>query len=309
MHEIVYQKVERLFFSLKVWWDETLVRFDEMTFSSSLMRWRFRQVWWDDVFFVKFDESLSSSLMSRSRQAWWVVSLQVWWDASSSLTSHHKRRSTDREQTYVIRWSRMSMRHSSKSEIRRSEKNWRWDDQAWSREWIISNNLCKRQIWIAFLRSHLTFRDKTQKTLLTYFRSKQSQYSLQQVNLHQRKFINSYSSQQWIFYKISSSRERKKLLRAKKLIIVMFSKKNNSQIKRLFSFIIVCFLRSTNTIQSFREIRRRNRFILRNFHYTHQDFIAARQKDLELDFDYNFSFKLFSSIISNQFFRKFILDF
>ncbi len=89
----------------------------------------------------------------------------------------------------------------------------------------------------------------------------------------------------------------------------MFSKKNNSQTKRLFSFIIACFLRSTNTIQSFREVRRRNRLILRDFHYIHQDFIAARQKDLELDSDYNFSFKLFSSVISDQFFRKFTLDF
>ncbi len=88
----------------------------------------------------------------------------------------------------------------------------------------------------------------------------------------------------------------------------MFSKKSNSQTKRLLSFIIACFLKSTNTIQSFREIKRRNRLILRDFHYTHQDFIAARQKDLELDFDYNFSFKLFSSVISNQFSRKFILD-
>jgi hypothetical protein len=89
----------------------------------------------------------------------------------------------------------------------------------------------------------------------------------------------------------------------------MFLKKSNSQTKRLFSFIIACFLRSTSTIQSFLEIKQRDRFILRDFHYTHQDFIAARQKDFELDFDYNFSFKLFSSIISNQFFRKFILDF
>jgi hypothetical protein len=40
-----------------------------------------------------------------------------------------------------------------------------------------------------------------------------------------------------------------------------------------------------------------------------QDVIAARQEDLEFDFNYNsFSFKLFSLIISNQFFEKFILD-
>jgi archaellum biogenesis protein FlaJ (TadC family) len=103
--------------------------------------------------------------------------------------------------------------------------------------------------------------------------------------------------------------KKEKLLRAKKFIIVMFSKKSNSQTKRLFSFIIVCFFRSTNTIQFFREIKQRNRFILRNFHYTHQHFIAARQKDFELDSDYNFFFKLFSSVISSQFFRKFIFDF
>jgi hypothetical protein len=89
----------------------------------------------------------------------------------------------------------------------------------------------------------------------------------------------------------------------------MFSKKSNSQIKRLFSFIIACFFKNTSTIQSFREVKRRKRIILRDFHYTHQDFVAARQKNLELDFDYNLSFKLFSSVILNQFFRKFIFEF
>jgi hypothetical protein len=88
----------------------------------------------------------------------------------------------------------------------------------------------------------------------------------------------------------------------------MFSKKSNSQTKRLFSFIIVCFLKSTNTIQFFREVKQRDQLILRDFHYTHQDFIAARQKNLELDSDYNFSFKLFSSVISSQFFREFTFD-
>jgi hypothetical protein len=62
-------------------------------------------------------------------------------------------------------------------------------------------------------------------------------------------------------------------------------------------------------IQFFREVKWLNRFILRDFHYTYQDFIAARQKDFEFDFDYNFSFELFSSIISNQFFREFIFEF
>ncbi len=103
--------------------------------------------------------------------------------------------------------------------------------------------------------------------------------------------------------------KRKKLLRTKKFIIVMFSKKKNSQTKCLFSFIIACFFKNTSTIQSFREIKRLKRFNLRNFHYIHQDFIAARQKNFEFVFDYNSFFKLFSSIISNHFFRKFIFDF
>jgi hypothetical protein len=48
---------------------------------------------------------------------------------------------------------------------------------------------------------------------------------------------------------------------------------------------------------------------LRDFHHIFQNVIAVRQKNLELDSDYNsFSFKLFSSIISNQFSRKSTLD-
>jgi hypothetical protein len=109
-------------------------------------------------------------------------------------------------------------------------------------------------------------------------------------------------------WNLIKSCKRERLLRAKKFIIVMFSKKNNSQTKRLFSFIITCFFKNTSTIQSFREVKRLNRLILRDFYYTHQDFIAARQKDFELDFDYNLFFKLFSSIIANQFSRKFIFD-
>ncbi len=46
-----------------------------------------------------------------------------------------------------------------------------------------------------------------------------------------------------------------------------------------------------------------------DFHHIFQDVIAAHQKNFELDFDYNsFLFKLFSSIISNQFFRKSTFD-
>jgi hypothetical protein len=92
----------------------------------------------------------------------------------------------------------------------------------------------------------------------------------------------------------------------------MFSKKREIKIlktKLLLLFIIVCYFRSLNTIQSFREIKKRNRLTLKDFHHIFQDVIAARQKNLELDSDYNlFSFKLFSSVISNQFSREAILD-
>jgi hypothetical protein len=44
----------------------------------------------------KFDESLSSSLMSRSQWVWWNIS-------SSLITSHHERRSITRKRAYVAR--------------------------------------------------------------------------------------------------------------------------------------------------------------------------------------------------------------
>jgi hypothetical protein len=80
-------------------------------------------------------------------------------------------------------------------------------------------------------------------------------------------------------------------------------------IKSLFSFITACYSKSLDTIQFFREVKRRDRLTLKDFHHIFQDVIAARQKDLELDFDYNSSsFKLFSSVISDQFSRKSIFD-
>jgi hypothetical protein len=92
----------------------------------------------------------------------------------------------------------------------------------------------------------------------------------------------------------------------------MFSKRKEIKTfkttKRLLSSIIACYFRSLDTIQFFREARRRDRLTLKDFHHIFQDVIAARQKDLELDSDYNSSFILFSSIISNQFSRKSIFD-
>jgi hypothetical protein len=92
----------------------------------------------------------------------------------------------------------------------------------------------------------------------------------------------------------------------------MFSKKRKIKTfkttKRLFSFIIACYSKSLNTIQFFREAKRRDRLTLKDFHHIFQNVIAARQKDLEFNFDYNSSFILFSSVISSQFSRKSILD-
>jgi predicted acylesterase/phospholipase RssA len=150
--------------------------------------------------------------MSRSQRVWWNVS-------SSLMTLHLRRRSTSREQTYVA-WQ-IENRHTLLDNeewacvIRQKwdltiRKNWRWDDQAWSREWIISNNFCKEQIWIAFFRSHLTFRDKTQNTLSAYFR---------------KQFVLAFIATVNLRWNLIKSCKKRRLLRAKKLIIVMFSKK------------------------------------------------------------------------------------
>jgi hypothetical protein len=157
------------------------------------------------------------------------------------------------------------------------------------------------------------FETQRKNTLSAYFRRNSSQYSLQQTKSHQRELTDLYSSQQWLVHRISSNRTKKRNYCEQKLIIVMFSKKKEIKIfktiKRFFSFIIVCYFKNLNMIYSFREIKKRNRLTLKNFHHIFQNVIAARQKNLELDSDYNsFSFKLFSSIISNQFFRKSIFD-
>ncbi len=306
LQKIANQKVEKLSDLSKIWWNSVaFVKFDE---SLSSFWWDdvfVHQVWWA-AFVIWWDDVFTHQVWWVARQVWWVarqvwwVARQVWWVALLKFDEMSRQ-----AWRLIINAARqIENRHTSLDNrewacvIRQrwnltNQKNWRWDDQAWSREWIISNNFCKEQIWIAFLKSHFTFRNKTQNTLATYFRKQFALAFIATVNLR---------------WNLIKSCKRERLLRAKKFIIVMFSKKSNSQTKRLLSFIIVCFFRNTNTIQSFREIKRLNRLILRDFYYTHQDFIAARQKNLELDSDYNFFFKLFSSIISNQFFRKFTFD-
>jgi hypothetical protein len=96
-----------------------LIRFDEMSFSQ--VWWdRSYQVWW--VVFVKFDESLSSSLMSRLVK---FLSLR-----KIELDSVH---------------------HLERIRVEQS-KHRRWNDQAWSRERIHRNTFCKEKN----LKSHFS---------------------------------------------------------------------------------------------------------------------------------------------------------
>ncbi len=158
------------------------------TYSSSLMRF-FYFLWFDEissqqgsrVILIKLDESLSSSLMSRSQFDEMRLSKSFLsrsqmmnrsqFDEMRLLESSHQRhirRLTNREQTYVIRW--IEARHS---------KQWRWDDQTRSRERIVTNNFCMRKS-VSYFSDHISHRDKTQNTLSTYSRSKSShQYSSQ----------------------------------------------------------------------------------------------------------------------------------
>jgi hypothetical protein len=104
----------------------------------NLMRWR-SQIWWNDVivkfnemrlFSSNFNESLSSNLMSRFRQIWWIVFLKfdemfhkrrliinVVWQIENKHTSLDKSRTN-------IRHSIIENEHASfvKSETRRSKK-------------------------------------------------------------------------------------------------------------------------------------------------------------------------------------------
>ncbi len=71
LQKIVHQKIIKLSFFSKIWWNDAFIRFDEMTFFSSNLMNRFRQIWWDDVFthqvrwvaLFKFDESLTMNLI------------------------------------------------------------------------------------------------------------------------------------------------------------------------------------------------------------------------------------------------------
>ncbi len=293
MHEIAYQKVEKLSFFLKVWWDvdhqiwwDALIKFDEIRLikfdEMSLIRFdEIQLIRFDEMSSVRFDEKSSCSY-----QVWWVAFVKFDKSLSSSLMSRLVKFLSLRKIELDL------VRHLEKTRVEQS-KHKRWNDQAWSRERIHRNILCKRKkSEIAFFDHISHFETRRKNTLLA---------SSQQVVFFERNILI------LVFCK------RRRLSKEKQLIIVMFSKKKEIKIfktiKRLFSFIIVCYSKNLNTIQSFREIKKRDRLTLKNFHHIFQDVIVARQKDFELDFDYNsFSFKLFLSIISDQFFRKSIFD-
>jgi hypothetical protein len=110
------------------------------------------------------------------------------------------------------------------------------------------------------------------------------------------------------FTKFHQIVQKKEIAASEKVYNRHVLKKSNSQKKRLFSFIIICFLKNINTIQSFREVRLRKRLILRDFYHTHQDFIAAYQKNFDPDSEYCSSDTVFTSVTSNQFSREFTFD-
>jgi hypothetical protein len=117
-----------------------------------------------------------------------------------------------------------SINHFEKIRVKQS-KHKRWNDQAWSEKRIHKNISVKRKIWNRIFRSHFTFRNKMQNTLLT---------SSQKIAFFERNILNFL--------------QKKKLSKKKQFIIIMFSKKIKIKFfklnKRLFSFIIVCYFKN-----------------------------------------------------------------
>jgi hypothetical protein len=91
--KVIFCKI-KFFISCVIAWNR-LLKNEEIVFflKKNLMKWRFYQIWWRDVFFVEFNKSLSSNLMSRlffkfnessyvkfnemSRQVWWRLVIDV----------------------------------------------------------------------------------------------------------------------------------------------------------------------------------------------------------------------------------------
>ncbi len=144
MHEIAYQKIKKLSFFLKIWWDvahqiwwNALIKFDEM----SLIKFdEIQFIRFDEMSFVKFDEK-----SSRSYQIWWVAFVKFDESLSSNLMSRLVKFLSLRKIELDL------VRHLEKTRVEQS-KHRRWNDQAWSRKRIHRNTLCKRKN----LKSHFS---------------------------------------------------------------------------------------------------------------------------------------------------------
>ncbi len=94
----------------------SFVRFDEKSFN---------QIWWKIVY-IKLHESLSSNLMNRFRQVWWIAFVEF----DESL-----------HQVSVISKNQIKSRSSFRKIRIEQSKHKRWNDQAWSRERIHKNSV------------------------------------------------------------------------------------------------------------------------------------------------------------------------
>jgi hypothetical protein len=162
LQKIAHQKVEKLSFFSKIWWDDAFLRLDEMTLSNLMNR--FRQIWWDDVFihqvwwiaFVKFDESLIMSLMR----------CLVNFNDVSSQTSLDK--------------SRINMRHSIiENKYASFVKN---DDEMikHDHENELLQTISAKDKFKSHFSDHIShFETRRKNTLSAYSRSNLSQYSSQ----------------------------------------------------------------------------------------------------------------------------------
>jgi hypothetical protein len=108
--------------------------------------------------------------------------------------------------------------------------------------------------------------------------------------------------------RVHFAQKKKIVSESEKFIIVTFSKRRRTKTHYL-SFIIICFSKSLDTIQSFREVRRQERLILRNFYHMHQNLLAARLEDSDQNESYlSSSSKTENFVIVNHSSQEFSLD-
>jgi hypothetical protein len=106
------------------------------------------------------------------------------------------------------------MRHSLKVRLDDQKKNWRWDDQTWSREWIIQTTSAKDNLnRISQITSHISRQDA--KHVISIL-SQQTVSAFTASKFLFEELTSLYSSQQWFVYRISSSRAKKEIIASEK---------------------------------------------------------------------------------------------